>query len=76
MKNRVVYIISSFIFLVMLAIAIPFHLDVTNQIVGKQMEERDIQGLFLGDRRERKFQPREYIQKRNAINETEFEELE
>ncbi|MBU9713372.1 hypothetical protein [Evansella tamaricis] len=74
MNKKIVYACS--VFLLLLFIALPFHLDATNQIVGKQIHEDEIHGLIFGEnRKDRKFRPREYI--RNGRNDTDpLERLE
>ncbi|MCD8511104.1 MAG: hypothetical protein LRY73_15390 [Bacillus sp. (in: Bacteria)] len=70
MNNRKVYTISAFIFIVMLSVALPFHLETTNEIVNKQSQDESISGFFFGEngRRESRFQPREYIQRSKAYD--------
>ncbi|UCZ54456.1 hypothetical protein LGQ02_06745 [Bacillus shivajii] len=63
MKKRV-YLYSACIFIGLVAVATPFHIQSTNQIVERQLDDDGIRGFFfMEDRLEDiKFQPREYIQ--------------
>ncbi|MFA9558816.1 hypothetical protein ACERII_16020 [Evansella sp. AB-rgal1] len=63
-NNKFSYSISLTIFVAILAVAIPFHLDATNNIVDKQTINEDIGGFFVDENgvRDKRFSPRQYIQ--------------
>ncbi|ADU29828.1 hypothetical protein [Evansella cellulosilytica] len=61
MKKNKVFVISCAIFLILLLLAIPFHIDSTKQILDHQHNE-EFRGFHMGeDEDTRRFQPRQYI---------------
>ncbi|WP_142303592.1 hypothetical protein [Evansella halocellulosilytica] len=63
MKKRV-YVYSACVFIGLVAVATPFHIQSTNQMIERQYNDDGIRGfIYDGEHLEDiKFQPREYIQ--------------
>ena len=74
--DRKKYFISIMLFLCLFALSVPFHIDSTSKIVNKQNEIDNVEGFFIRDSRNERFQSRQYIriEDSNKIQIMEHEE--